>query len=791
MYWNYWKIALRNLSKQKVFSFINIFGLSFGMAAAILIMLYVHHELSYDAFHEKADRIYRVASDVSMSDGKSFSGAVATGDFGPEATKQIPAIEKFTRLYSFEEVELAYNDNKFINISFTWSDSTFFDIFSFDLLAGNQSKVLAEPGSIVISESLATRIFGKEDPYLKTVEMANNNYTITGVFDDFPKNSHFHVEAIGSISTVDTPERQLVERDGLSFPTYFLLAPNSAPEDFKELFEQVVQDRVIDRFGQYGFEVKTTLQPIRDIHLQSNMDFEIGNNGSLESIYIFIALAVFIVIIAAVNFVNLVTARSQTRSKEIGVRKVLGANRKVLIRQFIGESVIISLIAFAVALALTELFIGPFAEVMERDITVVYWQDPLILLLMLGAILLVGIFSGLYPAFYLASFNPVQVLRGSLKNRDKTGGLRKALVIFQFSISIFLILSLIVFYTQINYLKSKDLGFDREQVLVIRNLTDQVRDKFESLKADLLQIPGVLSVSAAQSVPGEGRSLQNAYKVGDNSEQGIMIHENRVQHGYAKTLGLQIVRGRDFDPEMSTDTAATIINQTAAKKLGLEDPIGKDIMVWNHECRIIGVVKDFNYRSLYNEVEPLALTMYNQWFRVIPLKFKTNNVSGLLDEIGETMKHTDNNYAFDYYFIDQKFASMYENEERNNNLFTYAAVLAIIIAMLGLFALTSFTVQRRIKEIGIRKSMGASSGNIVWMLTARIMQWVLIANLIAWPLAYYFMSDWLKNFEYRVGIYWWMYLMAGILAAFIAFVTVSVQSYKAAASNPVDALRYE
>lgn len=793
MIWNYLKLALRNISKNRINSGINIFGLSVGFSVSILMMVYVHHQLSFDNFHVNADRIYRLTVKGSMSDGKVLEAAVTGGDIGPLIQDNVAEIAHVSRLYHWYGREITLDERRFTKDDIVYVDSTFFRIFSFRMLNGNPFTALTEPNTVVLTKTIAEKYFGDEDAMNKTIKISGYDYLVTGVMEDFPVNSHMKYDLVASFSSLERPDWNIVENNGISFPTYIMTHKDVDYDLFEQKTIGLADERMNERFGPHGIAVAHAMQPLGKIYLYSNFSYDNSERGDIRNVFIFSFLAFFIILIAVFNFMNLYTAQSERRVREIGLRKVVGASKADLIRQFIGESVIIALLAFVFSLMLNELLIGGFGRLLDEQLTLSYWQSPATLISIILFVVIIGIISGIYPAFYLSRFMPVKVMKGMRDGSGKPNPLRKLLVTLQFAITVFLIISVILLHYQIRFMKTKDLGFDRENVITVEQITRKIQRSFESLKAELLQNPEIVSVAGSQSIPGISRSIQNCYRQGDDPRNAIMIHENRVQHDYVNTFGITIVDGRDFDPAMSTDTAAVLLNQAAVRKLGLTDPIGAKVVVWQAPCTVIGVMADYNFFSLHEEIDPLALTMYEKWFNRISIRMRPDNITETMAFIREKFKEVDANYTFEYVFVDDSFAKMYDKESRVNNMITSAAALAIIISILGLYALTSFTVARKVKEIGVRKAMGASEGNIIMLLFGDLSRWIIVGNLIAWPLAVWAISQWMQNFAFRISLlnYWWVFVAGGLVALLVGAITIVAQALKAARTNPVEALRYE
>ncbi len=790
---NYFKLALRNIQKNKVNSFINIFGLSIGFSVSILMMLYVEYQLSFDHFHENEGRIYRLTITGSMSDGKELEAAVTGGDIAPLLKDNVAEIEHISRVYAWYGREITLDERRFTKDQIVYVDSAFFKIFSFNLLKGNPNTALSEPNTIILTRSIARKYFGEDDPMNKTLKVNGYEYLITGIMEDFPVNSHLKYDLVASFSSLERPDWNIVQNNGISFPTYIMTYRDVDYDMFSQKTIELADKKMNERFGPHGINVSHAIQPLNKIYLFSNFGYDNSKRGDIRNVYIFSFLAFFIIMIAVFNFMNLYTAQSEKRMREIGLRKVAGASKTDLIKQFIGESVIIAMLSFIFSLLLNELLIGGFSRLLDEPLQLPYRHNPVLLIGILLFVIVVGIISGIYPAFYLSQIMPAKIMKGTRHNNGKPNPLRKILVTLQFAITVFLIIAVLLLHFQIRFMKTKSLGFDRENVITVEQITHKLHKSYESLKAELLQNPSILSVTGSQSIPGLSRSIQNCYRQGDDPRNAVLIHENRVQQDYVKTFGITITEGRDFDPKMRTDTASVLINQKAVEKLGLTDPIGAKIYVWQFPCTVIGVMADYNYFSLHEEIDPLALTLYEKWFNRISIRMRPDDVAETMGFIKKTFKNIDPIYNFEYVFVDESFAKMYDKESRVNSIITAAAALAIIISILGLYALTSFTVARKVKEIGVRKALGASEFSIIVLLFGDLSRWIIAGNIIAWPLAIWAIGEWIQNFAFRINIlnYWWVFIAGGLTALLVGAMTIIAQAIKAARTNPVEALRYE
>ncbi len=794
MLFSYLKIAWRILLRNKAYTSINIIGLGLGFSISLMLMIFVAHQLSYDKFHDQSEYIYRLTIDGSMADGQRLSGPLTAGLVAELLDDQVPEVEYVVRVFPRSGQEIHIDGVRFATETVVWTDPDFFRLFSFPLIAGTPDSSLDDPFSVVLSVSAAKKFFGTTDVVDRTIAVSEQEYRITGVMEDMPLNSHLRYDIVASISSQIRPDYNIVQEQGLSFPTYLRFRSGSDPGDFTPKVLTVADDFVNELFGPMGLNMSHDLQPLEKVYLHSRFTMATGGEtGDIRNVYVFSFLTLFVLLIAVFNFVNLMTAQSEKRAREIGLRKVIGAGKPDLIRQFVGEAVIVSLLAFVFALLLNELFIGPFSQMLGDQFRLLYWEEPLALLGIIAFVIVVGILAGMYPAFYLSRYQPAAVLKGEYRGRGKPHALRKVLVGLQFAISIFLVACLLLVQQQVSHMKYRELGFDREHVLTVRGLTRTLHNSYDGIKAELFQHPGILRVTASQSVPGQSRSVQNAYRKGQDPSTAIMIHENRIQHDYLETFGLQLVEGRDFNPEMLTDTASFVINQKAARELGLDEPVGEEINVWQQPGRIIGVVADFNFRSLHHEVDPLAFSMYSSNYNQISIRFSSSQINGVMDHVRNVLETADPNYVFDYFFVDELFGEMYNQEERISSLITVAAILAIVISFMGLYALTSFTVAQKVKEIGIRKTFGAPVSGIVTGLMAELSRWLVLGALIAIPVSWWVVDRWLQNFAFRINLveHWWVFALAVLFAGIIGCMAMLYQAFCAARANPIDSLRTE
>lgn len=789
---NYFKIAFRNLWRHRIFSFINIMGLTVGMTACLLIFLYVRFELSYDNFHPKAGRIYRMVADLKTPSETVYPSGPAWA-VGPHLQFDLPEVEAFTRV-NYDNLLVRKGDIKFNEDGAIWADSAFFSIFNFPLVKGDARTALTQPFSLVLSETAAKKYFGREDPMGKTLLITGEGKPaiVTGVMKDMPENTLIKSELVLSMSTITQVFAKGMDDEWGNYGalTYLLLKPGSNARALQKKFPAF-----LDKWN--GTEMKKMqmfptllLEPLKDVYLRSTRD---GSKGNMMNVYVFSIIAIFILVIACINFINLTTARAAERAKEVGIRKVAGAVRGQLARQFIGESVIICLIAFLLTLGLSSLLLSSFNQLAGKIISTGIFSNIGLLFLLLGIALLIGLLAGIYPAFILSSFKPIMVLKGRFATGAKGSVLRKGLVITQFAISTALIIGTIIVYTQMKFMRSRDLGFKKDQVLVVDTNGDDKRETFQKLVANL---PNVKASTLSGSVPGGGH--QGAYSEVENAKGDMQIANLDlyfVDFDYIPFYDIKMAAGRSFNRAFKTDSNdAMILNEAAVKMLGYHSPqdaIGKRFSQWGHKGQIIGVIKDFHYHSLQSPIKPLTMRMEWPRFRLLSVKLAPADTRATIAAIEKEFKTVIPNRPFTYYFMDEFFDRQYRSEERFGRLFLNFAVLAIFISCLGLLGLASYSTMQRTREIGIRKVMGASVSNIINLLSKEFLKLVIISFFIAAPVAWYLMNRWLLDFAYRTTISWWIFAGAGILAVLIAVITISAQAIRAAMANPVKSLRTE
>jgi len=808
------KIAIRYLLKDRFYSILNIIGLSIGVSASLLIVLYIVNELSYDNFHNDAERIYRVAARGKMGEKEVLSMAVTGAPLAEGLKNHIPEVESVTRIHG---AVMIFNHNNALHkeINVLYADSTFFDVLGFTLIEGESSDVLSEPYSVVLTKNSAIRYFGQEafeqgEVNGRLLKSGNDTYMVTGIVENVPDNSHLDFDMLVSMSTFQDALNPVWIN--MSYYTYVKLVPDVDPVNLQDKLKDLVMQYVLPQVVAYmnypgksftreniDENFKFFLQPVKDIHLYSNLISEIRANSDIRYIYIFSAIALFIILIASINFMNLSTARSVKRAKEVGIRKTLGSNKYRLIWQFMTESFIYIAIAMLIALGLTEAFRGPFNIITEKNLTFNIFVHPWILIMIVSFTLLITLIAGSYPAFYLTRYTPASVLTGSVHSASGKSLFRNSLVVIQFMISIGLVICTIIVYRQLNYLQKKDLGFEKENVIILNNAWD-VGNKKDVLKNEIIKSPFVISASYTNRLPSDGYP-SNAQKAEGENESDHSVSYSMVDYDYLETLQLKMKSGRFYSREFPSDSSGIVINEAAAHIFdwaedGGKEAIGKKIEIIStplenrNVYEVIGVVSDFNFQSLHSAIRPLSLLLYNRT-GFLGVRIKPGNPGEAIRSIRNIWNETVPEIPFDYRFLDEKYEQTLNKEKRLGTIFSVFTILAILVACLGLFGLAAYTSEQRTKEIGIRKTMGASTFNIVNMLNLQFTKLVLLAFIIVIPVTWLVMNKWLDVFAYKTHIGFWPFLLAGMAALVVAWGTVSYQSIRAARANPVESLRNE
>lgn len=796
---NYFKIAFRSLLRQKVFSFINILGLSVGMTACFLIYTYVRFEKSYDTFHSKGDRIYRIVSDV-ITPSETLKSGITIAPLAPNLKRDFPEVEEAVRLTA-DEFLVRKDNTRFQEERSLLADSTLFNVFDFPLLKGDKNTALKEPMSVILSQSTAKKYFGKEEALGQELFLTGAAIPakVTGVMKDIPENSQIKADLFVSMSSYKpiygrgTSDSEWTNH---SYLTYLLFKPHTDVASFQKKLPLFMERHHGEEAKKLQMYETLYLEPFRDVYLKttytSYTPAKVFTTGSLSNVYTFSVIAVFILVIACINFINLTTARAAERAKEVGIRKVVGAERFQLAKQFIGESILISLIAFVFSVLFVTLVSPLFNQLAGKEISGNIMTRPGQLLGLFSLSLVVGFIAGIYPSLVLSSFKPISVLKGRFASSNKGLFLRKSLVVFQFVISIVLIAATLVVYRQLNYMRSRNLGFNKEQELIINTNFDKNKDAF---KQSLASVPGIISTAYSSAVPGVDPNsayseMQN--KKGETQKTNLDLYF--VDYDFINQYNLKLVAGRAFSKDFLTDsTEAMMINEQAAKLLGYtpQEAVGRNFSQWGRKGKIIGVLKDFHYRSLQQPIQPLTMRIEPGAYGLISIKLQSTNLPQTIKEIEKKWSQIIPNRPFSYSFLDEAFNRQYRAEANFGRLFFNFAMLAIFISCLGLLGLSSYNTMQRTKEIGVRKVLGASVTNIVHLLSRDFIKLVILAFIIAVPIVLFGMHKWLEGFAYRTAISWWIFALAAFGSVFIAFITISFQSIKAALANPVKSLRTE
>jgi putative ABC transport system permease protein len=808
MYKNYFTIAWRTFLKSKGYSFINITGLAVGLSACLLIGLYVKHELSYDRFHEKASRVFRVNEELKFGDNH-LDLAVASPLFGETAKNEIQQVEQTTRLHWYGSFLVKKENENIREGNVGWADSTLFDVFTLPLISGNPKTALTEPNSIVITESVARKYFDRTDVVGETLTIDNTrSRKITGVIKDLPSNMHFPFTSF--IPIVELKEAlEDTWAGNQNWNTYLLLKEGANVEEVTPLLNKMLDrhlgpqlkaviGKTLDDFNKEGNFFKASLTALPDIHLHSNRIGELYGPGNIQYVYIFSAIAGCILFIAIINFMNLATARSANRAREVGMRKVMGSKKGALIGQFITESVLTCAAAMVIAIAITVMIFPFFNELTAKPLDPATLSTPQVVIALLIVTIMVGVLSGSYPAFYLSAFQPVSVLKGTHSSGGKRSVFRNVLVVFQFSASVFLIAGTLIVFSQLQYIQQKDIGYNREQLLIISNV-EKLGDRTEALKTSLLQVRGVEKTTVTGFLPVNYYRNNDSFFTSPSLElkDAISVQKWVIDEDYLETMGMQLVQGRNFSKEIAADTASLILNESAAKFMGNHDILEKKLYriadektKTLKEFRVIGIVKDFNFSSLRERVKPLAFT-FGSDDGGMTVRIEGSDITHTISAIEDKWKSVASDLPFEYSFMDADFDQLYKGERQSGKLITYFASLSIFISCLGLFGLATFMAEQRTKEIGIRKVMGASVAGITALLSKDFLKLLLISVAIAIPVAWYFTDKWLQDFAYHITVEWWIFAVASVIALIIALLTVSVQAIKAAVQNPVTSLRSE
>jgi putative ABC transport system permease protein len=795
---NYLKVILRNLKEQKGYSFINIASLAIGLSCCLLIMLYIRHEFSYDKYHNNAQYIYRV---VREHQGEPTWYNSSEHPLAASLKEDFPEVVKATRVKKNDEVGVVEHESKRFNeAGIYFVDQDFLDIFTFPLLSGDVHTALKEPFSVLITQEMAEKYLGNEEPVGKILRIKEwygekkYDYKIRGVLENIPENSHFRFDFLVSYNTLYTLKREgkdSVETWSYYEPkTYILLESQADPIELEGKFPDFLRKYK----GEESASEKLHLQPLTGIHLGGNLRFELETNSDMKYIYLFSAIAVFIMLIACLNYINLSVARSAKRAVEVGMRKVVGANKAQLVRQFLVESIAFSVLALMISFLLVDLVLSGFCSLIERNLTLSLSQDLNMVLVFLGLAVFIGFLSGSYPAFFISSFHPIKVIKGTLIIGSKSSAVfRNSLVVVQFAVSIILIVCTFVIHNQLSYIRNRNLGFDREQIVTVYTMDENLKRNPEPLKKELLKNPGISGVSASLDLPITVRRTSTVEWDEQGERRKSEIYFTFVDYDYFKVYEMEVVKGRSFSEDFPRDKVqAVIINETAARNLGWEEPVGRRVYSQGREFTVIGMIKDFHFQSLHRRIDPLFFLFYEgRGLDFFSIKVSPSNIPSTIGFIEEKWRRFSPEFPFQYTFLDERVDKTYKAEQRLGQSFNIFTFIALSIACMGLIGLASFISEQKRKEIGIRKVLGADIKSIIVLLAREYVKCIAVAAVIAWPIGYFVMSRWLQNFVYRTSIGIEIFILSGLVAFVFALLTVSYQSIKAAVANPADSLRYE
>jgi len=797
MFKTYFKSILRNILKNKLFSLINIFGLTLGIASFILMLLFVFSELSYDRFNEKSDRIYRLCIRAMIGNTK-INQTYSSSRMFRDMQGKYPEIESGVKFSGMQDVLVRMGEKIFSEPVVMFADSTIFDVFTLPLISGNPATALTRPNTIVISETAARKYFREQNPLGKIIEVDTSGFgrfEVTGVFKDIPANSHFHFNLLASLVTFPM---FLNEKEWTAnmYITYFLLKPGTSPKELENKFKMYVLESIgveyYKRALARGSYWEFFLQPLTSIHLHSDLNGEFEPNGNIRYVYIFIVIAFFVLIIACINFMNLSTAKSTLRAREVGIKKAAGSTRAQLIHQFLFESVILTFISLILAIIIVKLVLPVYSTWLGRELSFNLLSNPWNIPGLLAFGCAVGILAGTYPAFFLSSFSPAKILKAQAPSETKGIGLRNILVIIQFSASIFLIIGTLVISRQLNFIQNKDVGFLKDNLIILRTPAsfDRIKTAFVN---EIKQQAGVVAMTASNSLPGF--SFQNWGFGAEGIDRGFTLNLISCDTGFEKTLGLHMAKGRFFSHDFLTDSSSIILNETAVKVLGLKHPLGTKMwygMSSLNKCHVIGVVKDFNYESVHSQIRPMAL---------VPLKGSSGSYMSIRHQPGKSREITAlvqrtwekllPGTPISYSYMEQDYENLYRNEIQTRQVFAMLAGLAIIVAILGMIGLASFMAQRKTREIAVRKVSGAGVVQIIRLLTWKFIKWVIVSFIIACPVSWWVMNRWLQDFAYRVSLNTWIFVISGSVALVLVILTVSMVTFRAASVNPAESMKYE
>jgi len=781
------KLILRNIWKYKGFSLINILGLSIGMACSILLLLWVQHHYSYDKFHEKGDNLFRVIQHIKFEDYVTWS--ITQGPLGPSLKEEVPEIADYCRLNQ-SGLQFLKGEEMFQEKG-TYADPSFFNMFTIKVVKKLKNEPISEPNNIAISESFAQKYFGDEDPIGKTISaFPDREFLVTAVFEDYPKETHWWFDYMIPFEHLGVNLGYTIDSwKNSGYFTFVSLSEGVQKEEAVEKIEDFLKSKpTLEEFS------KLDLQAIQDIHLTTGYDFDMMTNLNGKYIRIFFSVALFLILIASINFMNLSTARASRRIREIEMKKVSGASRFHLIYQFLGEAILISFISILFAMMLVELLRPSFNNVTQIGLSIDYSNFKFYLFLF-GMVFITGLLSGTYPAFYLSSFKPVNTLKGSIIDKKGKQYMRKILVIFQFIISITLLTSTLFINKQIGFMLNKDLGYEKEGVVYL-GMTESFHNHYETIRSELLKNDDIIQMTQVGSIPTYGYNFSNSRFrwEGQDLSQETLFRALFVGYDYLSTFKIPLADGRDFSRKFASDSMAVVLNESAVKAMGFKEPVGKQIWTVGSEDQkgtIIGVAKDYHFKSLHHEIEPQILIFRPQISYFAVMKIKLNDIKATFQKVSPFWDTYGEGNTMDIQFLDDSIESLYEQDRVIRKIILFFTFIGIFISILGLIGMTSFTVEQKTKEIGVRKAMGAKNKDILYLISSHFTRWILISFLISTPITFYLMKNWLNGFAYRIDMKWWLFLFGGFIALILALITILVQTNKAAKANPADSLRYE
>jgi putative ABC transport system permease protein len=783
--------SIRFLKRHRGYVAVNLIGFATGLAACLVMVSFLRYQSGFDSFQKRGDRIYRGVAVIQMA-GRENTTIHLPGLLGEQAIQKVPGIESAVRFNSDLRYEIMIGEKKFTDQKVFYVDSTFFRVFSFPLLSGNPKDVLVAPFSIVLTRHAAQRLFGRADPVGESLRISGVPYQVTGIMEDPPGNSHLTFDLLASMTSLIRPDYNIVESQGFTFPTYFLLREGADPATVLGQLNRIFDEVVEQRYGKAGITGDLQFQPLSAIHTTQLKATDYAVTTPKSTLILFLAMAVFILVVAVINFVNLTTALYERRSREIGIKKVLGATRSQLFWQTLVETAVLVAGSLVISLIISQLVKRWAESLWAIELPLFYESDVMGLLYLVGGAILIIFISSFYPNWYLSRMNPGVILKIESISRPQKFSLAKILVLVQYGLAVFIICLMFLFSAQLKFISKADLGFDPKGVVVFEKLTNELVMGYPYLKEKLLQIPSVESVTASYSIPGKNRSNNSVvYRYGSPASSGILINVNVVQHDYLETYGIRLVEGEGFSRLHTLDSLSFLINQEAASKLGLDHPVGEELVLRGLKGKVIGVFQDFRSRPVYSDYDKEILTMQTYWFNFISIRMKPGFTPRDLKEVERVFQATDPGYQPVSFFIDDLYHEFYQREENQVKLIFSAAIVGIVLSLMGLISLMVLTLTKQRREMGIRKVFGANAGEIFYLLVNRMIRWVVYSNLLAWPLAYMISRNWLDRFAYRIELLhqWPLFLLAGAIVVFLTFIAISIQTPSVARMSPAEVIQ--